>query len=116
MALRRRSEIIARSKAFVAEGIASLTAFCDAHADKFDFFPPGAGPVAFLAIRGDGLTAADAQAYSERLVEQTGVMVVAGAMFEAEGPFLRLGFAKANFADHLAAWADTFEIVRLPGH
>ena len=116
MALRRREEIVRRSKAIMAEGAAALAAFCANHADKFHFFPPRAGPVAYLAIRGDGLCAADAQAYSERLVEATGVMVLAGAMFEAEGPYLRLGFAKAAFAERLAAWAATFEDVHLPGH
>ena len=30
--------------------------------------------------------------------------------------YLRLGFAKAAFAERLAAWAATFEDVRLPGH
>lgn len=115
IAMRHRKTIVARSKAIVAEGLAAVAAFCAAHADKFSFHTPHAGPVAYLALRGDGLGAADAQAYSERLVEKTGVMVISGAMFEADGPFLRLGFAKAGFAERLAAWAATFETVPLPG-
>jgi hypothetical protein len=43
-------------------------------------------------------------------------MLISGAMFEAEEPFLRLGFAKAGYAARLAAWeASTFETVVLPG-
>ena len=56
-----------------------------------------------------------AQAYSERLVSQTGVMVVSGAMFDDDSASLRIGFAKANFAARLAAWAETFATVPLPG-
>jgi len=43
------------------------------------------------------------------------VMVISAAMFEAEGPFLRLGFAKAAFSERLAAWGATFQSVPLPG-
>jgi aspartate/methionine/tyrosine aminotransferase len=118
MAMRNRAPIIARSKAIMAEGLAATIAFCEEHADKFVFFPPRAGPIAFLAIIGEGLTATDAQDYSERLVKETGVMVVAGAMFGQNGPdgaYLRLGFAKAGFAEKLAAWGATFGTVKLPG-
>jgi len=117
--MRHRVSLVARSKAIAAEGLAATVAFCEKHSDKFVFHPPDAGPVAYLAIkqgaRGEALTAADAQAYSERLVRQTGVMLISGAMFEAEEPFLRLGFAKAGYAARLAAWEATFETVVLPG-
>ncbi|KOO35970.1 class i and ii aminotransferase [Chrysochromulina tobinii] len=117
--MRHRVSLVARSKAIAAEGLAATVAFCEKHSDKFVFHPPDAGPVAYLAIkqgaRGEALTAADAQAYSERLVRQTGVMLISGAMFEAEEPFLRLGFAKAGYAARLASWEATFETVVLPG-
>ena len=111
MAMRNRRELMSRSKRYLADGLAALENFCAQHADKFLFSPPAAGPVAYLKIRGDGITATDAHAYSERLVQQTGVMVIASPMFDADGPFLRLGFAKENFGARLQAWAATFEQV-----
>jgi len=114
IALRQRETVLARSKDIMAEGLAALSTFCDKHADKLEFHQPTAGPVAYLRMRGDGLTADDAQAYSEELVRSTGVMVVTSHSFEAAGAFLRLGFAKRGFASALAAWEETFEWVRMP--
>ena len=117
MGLRLRRAILSRSKAILTDGLAALDAFCAKHHDKFEYHAPIAGPVAYLRIKGDGLTAADAQQYSETLVKATGVMVVAGEMFEDNaGPYLRMGFAKAGFDERLAAWERTFDTVPLPGH
>ena len=64
MAIRQRAAIVQRSKKIVEDGLAAVTAFCLEHSEKFDFAKPLAGPVAYLRIKGDGLTSADAQDYS----------------------------------------------------
>ena len=119
MVLRQRAAVIARSKKFVAEGLAALGEFCAAHADKLEYTPPGAGPVAYVKLkgggrRGGGLSAEDAQRYSEELVATTGVMVVTSHSFEHEGAYVRLGVAKRGFGERLAAWGATFGEVPLP--
>ncbi len=64
--------------------------------------------------RGGGLSAEDAQRYSEELVASTGVMVVTSHSFEHEGAYVRLGVAKRGFGERLAAWGATFGEVPMP--
>ena len=77
--MRHRTKILERSKAIVDKGLAALTRFCTVHSERFSFHPPQAGPVAYIGIRGDGLTAADAQAYSETLVRPSTYLKLNGA-------------------------------------
>lgn len=118
--LRHRAKLLARSKEITAEGFAALVDFFGRHADKFDFEPPAVGPIAFVGVKGEGLTSADAQAYSERLVAASGIFILPASTFEAGdeaalGCRFRFGFGKKGYAEMLAAWEATLETTPLPG-
>lgn len=119
IALRQRAAVLARSRAIMAEGHAALVAFFARHADKFEFHAPTVGVIAFVKIKGDGLTSADAREYSEALVRNHGIFILPATTFEDDeadglGCYLRFGFGKKGYAEGLAEWEATFDALPLP--
>ncbi len=66
------------------------------------FIAPKAGSVAFLPISTEGT----AVAFSDALVQNTGIMTVPSEMFDYEGKFLRIGFGRKNFQQILSILKD----------
>jgi aspartate/methionine/tyrosine aminotransferase len=78
MALRKRDELLARSKRIVAEGLTHVDAFFSRNPELAHYHRPQAGPICYPCFKGDGLGAADVLAYAESLVAATGVLILPG--------------------------------------
>jgi aspartate/methionine/tyrosine aminotransferase len=71
--------------------------FVSQHRNLFSFVPPRAGSVAFVKINISGASLD----FSNRLVEETGIMTVPAEMFEYPGKYLRIGFGRRSFPEVL---------------
>ena len=67
------------------------------HSHLFTFIPPKAGSVAFVKMN----IPESSLDFSNRLVEETGIMTVPAEMFEYPGKFLRIGFGRKSFSEVL---------------
>ena len=75
-----------------------LDEFFAAHADRFDWHRPKAGPIAFPRLTGG----AAAAPYCEQLVEQAGVLLLPGDLIDpAYASHFRIGFGRRNMPDAL---------------
>jgi len=115
--LRRRRELEAKNRGIVAANVAAVAAvlaaaLADANAldnggnNGLQFFSPQAGSVALLR-----LAVNDAAAVCDRILRETGSMLVPASLFDnADGGafagFVRLGLGRASFAADFAAVVD----------
>jgi len=76
--------------------------FVGKHNDLFHFIPPKAGSTAFVEVNINE----SALNFSDRLVEQAGIMTVPAEMFLYEGKYIRIGFGRANFEEALNKFDD----------
>ena len=81
----------------IKANITLFTAFALRHNNLVTFIPPKAGSVAFVKMNISG----SSLDFSNRLVEETGIMTVPGEMFEYPGKYLRIGFGRRNFPEVL---------------
>lgn len=81
----------------IKANIKLFAAFAHRHKELLTFIPPKAGSVAFVKMNIDEA----ALDFSNRLVEETGIMTVPGEMFEYPGKYLRIGFGRRNFPEVL---------------
>ncbi len=85
----------------IKANIELFASFAHRHKELLTFIPPKAGSVAFVKMNIDEASLD----FSNRLVEETGIMTVPGEMFEYSGKYLRIGFGRRNFPEVL----DKFE-------
>ncbi len=98
LALRRREALAARSLAVIRRNLGLLEAFFARHGDRFAWVPPQAGPIAFPRLKGG-----DAAAFCRRLLEDAGVLLLPGAVYDFPGPHFRVGFGRHSFPQALEA-------------
>jgi aspartate/methionine/tyrosine aminotransferase len=98
------------------EGMTELRAVMAKHGDKFAFYEPLAGTMAFpkmrkaLAAVGGGPAAAGAggaTAYCEALVEAEGIMLVPASAFDYGDERFRIGLARQNAVQVMKLWDAT---------
>lgn len=88
IALRHSARILARNTAIARDNRAMLTAFMERHGDILTWHAPRAGVVAFPRLRGQR-TADD---FCRDLLEQTGILLAPGSLFDGGEQHCRLGF------------------------
>lgn len=71
--------------------------FAFQHKHLLTFIPPKAGSVAFVKMN----IPDSSLEFSNRMVEETGIMTVPAEMFEYPGKYLRIGFGRRNFPEVL---------------
>jgi len=107
VALRARERVIARSRALVSDNLARVEGFFSRHAEHFGWVRPRAGSVAFPRLKSDVPVAT----FCERLVEQEGVLLLPGDVYDFPGNHFRLGLGRTNLPDalvRLERFCDTF--------
>ncbi|ATB44210.1 aspartate aminotransferase [Cystobacter fuscus] len=97
MALRARERVLARSRAIVSDNLARVEGFFSRYAEHFGWVRPRAGSVAFPRLRSDVPVAT----FCERLVEQEGVLLLPGDVYDFPGNHFRLGLGRTNLPDAL---------------
>jgi aspartate/methionine/tyrosine aminotransferase len=97
LALRHRDRIVNRNLLLIQDNLSLLDAFFKAHADRFEWVRPLAGPIAFPRLI-DG----DIGQFCHKLVTSSGVLLLPGTMYDHPGNHFRLGFARRNMPQALA--------------
>lgn len=98
LGLRHADTLIARNRELVLSNLDALRGFMDRHADRLDWVPPRAGPVAFPRVLGTG----GAEAFCKSALDEKGVLLLPGSMFDRP-EHLRIGFGRRGFVPGLQA-------------
>lgn len=97
VALRHRETLAARSLDTIRANLELLGAFFARHPDRFEWQRPLAGPIAFPHLLQDTVTE-----FCERLVEQAGILLLPGPVFDHPGNHFRIGFGRRTLPPALA--------------
>jgi aspartate/methionine/tyrosine aminotransferase len=108
IALRAKETIITRNLAIIRENLRIAGAFFAAHSDRFRWIEPQAGSVAFPQWTGDS----PVEQFCQTLVDQEGVMIVPGSIFDFPGNHFRLGLGRRNFAHALERVGAFLQVAR----
>ena len=108
IALAARDPILRRNRGIVARNLDLLTAFMDRHEDRFDWYQPGGGCVAFPRFHGN------VEELCRTAVEEAGVLLLPASIYQSRlAPVprdrFRIGFGRANLPEALAAFEDHLE-------
>lgn len=104
IAVSARERIFARNRAIVEENLALLRAFFARHADRFAWYEPDGGCIAFPQYRGgEGV-----ETFCGRAVEEAGVLLLPASLYRSElAPVpedrLRIGYGRRGMAAGLEA-------------
>jgi aspartate/methionine/tyrosine aminotransferase len=99
VAIRLRGAVFERNRALVRANLDLLEAFMARRADLLEWVPPAAGPVAYPALR----TGEGAHAFCARVLEQTGVLLMPGTLFDdCDHRHVRIGYGRKTFPEGLA--------------
>jgi len=96
--LRNRERLVARNLDIVQRNVALVEEFFAAHEGLFTWTPPRAGSIGFPRFHGN----VGSLELCERLVQETGVMLLPSTVYDYDARHVRLGLGRANFADGLA--------------
>ena len=97
IALRAKEQVLARSRALLEGNLGLLDAFFTRHAERFSWVRPRAGSVAFPRLRQGG----PVDRFCQRLVEQEGVLLLPGSVYDFPGDHFRLGFGRSSLPEAL---------------
>lgn len=98
IALRAREQVLARSRKLVLENLALVDAFFARHPDTFRWVRPRAGSVAFPRL----LAPVPVSTFARKLVEEEGVLLLPGDVYDFPGNHFRLGLGRSNLSESLA--------------
>jgi aspartate/methionine/tyrosine aminotransferase len=98
MALRAKDAILERNRAIIRDNLAATRAFCAAHADLFTWIEPQGGSVAFPIWKGP----VPVEEFCRRILEECGVLIVPGSLFDCPGGHFRVGLGRRNLSEGLA--------------
>lgn len=96
LALRHREQLAARNLQIIQGNLVRLDDFFARHADRFEWVRPKAGPIAFPR-----LLLGDIDTFCDKLVQESGVLLLPGSMYDHPGNHFRVGFARRNMPDAL---------------
>jgi aspartate/methionine/tyrosine aminotransferase len=101
LALRHRQQLAARNLGLVANNLKVLDSFFASHADRFAWVRPKAGPIAFPRLL-DGKV----EDFCRELVNQAGVLLLPGSMYDDQGNHYRVGFGRKSLPQAIARLED----------
>lgn len=101
LAMRHRGKLAARNLEIILKNLKLLDNFFAHHTDQFDWIKPKAGPIAFPRLIGH-----DVDTFCDQLVNQQGVMLLPGTVYDHPGNHFRIGFGRANMPEALARLED----------
>jgi len=98
LGLRGRDAILKRNREILARNLSAARAFCTSYPDLFRWLEPEGGPVAFPVWTGPG----PVEEFCGAVLDETGVMIAYGELFEYPGGHFRIGMGRRNFPEALA--------------
>ncbi|MBN1242661.1 MAG: aminotransferase class I/II-fold pyridoxal phosphate-dependent enzyme [Spirochaetales bacterium] len=100
VAIRRYGALQDRARALCERNLDAFEAFAARHPDFVEWTPPAGGSIAFPRLASAARSRyGDAGALAELLVSETGILLLPGALYEADASRFRLGFGRADFAE-----------------
>ena len=97
IALQNKERILRRSIDIVRNNTAIAEHFFAGHQDRFAWFKPQAGSVAFPKWLGAG----SVEQFCEAVLDEQGVMIVPGSLFDYPGRHFRIGLGRKNMGEAL---------------
>jgi len=97
IAIRHREKLAARNLEIIAHNLNLLDGFFFRYANRFEWIRPKAGPIAFPK-----LLEGDIETFCDELVQESGVLLLPGTLYDHPGNHFRIGFARRNMPDSLA--------------
>jgi aspartate/methionine/tyrosine aminotransferase len=97
IALQNKGQILQRNLDIIQANLARADQFFRQQPDSFSWIRSQAGSVAFPRWLGSG----SVEDFCQKLVDQQGVMLVPGSIFDYPGSHFRLGLGRKNFAEGL---------------
>jgi aspartate/methionine/tyrosine aminotransferase len=98
IALRAKEQVLGRNRAIIARNLAQLDTFFVTYADVFEWVRPRAGSIAFPRLRID----MPIEQFTDELVQQQGVLLLPGTVYDYPGNHFRIGFGRVNMPEALA--------------
>jgi aspartate/methionine/tyrosine aminotransferase len=98
MALRRRDDVVARSRAIVDANLALLDDFFARSQGSFEWIRPHGTAIGFPRLVAD--VAIDD--FARELVDEEGVLILPGSIYQHPGNRFRIGFGRRNLPEALA--------------
>lgn len=95
--LRSSQRIIARSLEIIQQNLAMASQYFGKYSSQFHWHRPQAGSVSFCEWTGPG----SVENFCQNLIDQQGVMLVPGSLFDYPGQYFRLGLGRKNFGEAL---------------
>jgi aspartate/methionine/tyrosine aminotransferase len=92
-ALRASRTILTRNASIVRANLALWEEFVDEYRDLLEVVPPRAGPVAFPRVP----LRRDVNAFCDEVLDQAGVLLLPGTVFDASSDAFRVGFGRLDF-------------------
>lgn len=96
LALRHRKPIVERNLGIIEENLEVLNDFFHRYEAIFDWSAPQAGPIAFPRYRGKSV-----EQFCKELVEEAGVLLLPGTLYEKDLNCFRIGFGRSNMVSCL---------------
>jgi aspartate/methionine/tyrosine aminotransferase len=97
IALQNKQRIVRRNLAIIRANLERAEQFMSEHAHYFAWFSPKAGSVAFPEWLGEG----SVEQFCQEVLEQQGVMIVPGSLFDFPGNHFRMGLGRKNLPEAL---------------
>jgi len=97
MALRAKDVIVARNLAIIQDNLKIAERFFMEQGDRFVWIRPQAGSIAFPRWAGG----TPVEQFCQSALEQQGVMIVPGSIFDFPGNHFRVGLGRKNFGEAL---------------
>jgi aspartate/methionine/tyrosine aminotransferase len=100
IALRNKEKFLIPNIKKIATNLNLFRHFQERNPDLLDFYYPKAGSTAFIKLNLQESTLA----YAEKLVENTGIMLLPAETFDYGSSHVRIGFGRDNFPQILLEW------------
>ena len=97
IALQNKERILHRNLDIIRENLQAARAFFETYAQYFTWLPPRAGSVAFPNWLGHG----PVEQFCQEVLENQGVMIVPGSLFDYPGNHFRVGLGRRNLPEAL---------------
>ena len=108
VALRARDAILARNLGIIQDNLQAAEQFFAEHAERFVWIRPQAGSIAFPKWVAD----IPVEQFCQGVLDQQGVMIVPGSIFDFPGNHFRLGLGRKNLPEVMQRVSDYLQASR----
>ncbi|MCG8336268.1 MAG: aminotransferase class I/II-fold pyridoxal phosphate-dependent enzyme [Proteobacteria bacterium] len=101
LGLKNKEKLFERNLSIIAKNLGLLDVFFERHEDRFSWVRPKAGPIAFPGFKQGKIAE-----FCNDLVQQAGVLLVPGSLYDPSYNNFRIGFGRANMQEALGKLED----------